>query len=401
MIEQNSTWYFSIDSANRRERLYKKRHGLLRRSFDGGAPHTCRSIEYDAGAPAIGGAEISFNPGKILGETGRLMETLRQLAPAEWKIIFRASAAARLITINDSKEKKSEFRHYSILVKLRLHDRRDFIEVGEGSVQGPKFNIDGLCSRTRKIVDNHRRAVFPSFPGKVPVILSAGDGAIIFHEILGHSLEADYIHRRQSPVSPDDIGKPIVSPNVTLTTGDAGDNFFKTTGCDDEGEAPRSLTLVENGVLRHLIADNFYKNRLNIEDRGHCRVEDFRKNPMPRMYALYVQPGDYDPGELIAAAPYGVYANEFGEGKVYFERNIFYFHIRDAWLIEKGKRSTPLGAIMVRGNIFEVLNSVDMVANDFRFDRGTSYCFKNGQTINVRVGQPTVKIGNLYIARAG
>jgi TldD protein len=117
------------------------------------------------------------------------------------------------------------------------------------------------------------------------------------------------------------------------------------------------------------------------------------------MYSLYLKPGDYYPEELIDSTLYGIYGREFGEGKIYFDKNIFYFNIRDARLIEKGKLTLPLGNIVVTGDIIEVLSSVDMVANDFRYDKGVSYCFKNGQTLNVRVGQPTVKINNLYVTK--
>ncbi len=94
-----------------------------------------------------------------------------------------------------------------------------------------------------------------------------------------------------------------------------------------------------------------------------------------------------------------MFAKEFGEGKVYFDRDLFYFNIREAYLIEKGKVTAPLGSIVVRGKIMETLNAVAMVANDFRYDKGISYCFKNGQTLNVRVGQPSVKVSNLYVTK--
>ncbi len=136
---------------------------------------------------------------------------------------------------------------------------------------------------------------------------------------------------------------------------------------------------------------------MDLKNCGHSRVEDFTYLPMPRMYALYLKPGNYDPEELVTSTSSGVYAREFGEGKIYFDKNVFYFNIHDARLIEKGKRTIPLGSIMVKGDISEVLESVEMVANDFRFDKGISYCFKNGQTLNVRVGQPTVKINNLWV----
>jgi len=409
LVEQSEAWYFSIDSGDRKKYLYKKRTGLLQReinhnrvgkSLELNVPADAKTLVTGKITPAslkIREKDIPFSPSAILRDNKPVLDTLSQLGPMEWNMIVKATHTCRIIVKKGYKEKKTGFTYFSILIKLRLKDHRDVIEVGEGSVQNLKFNRDGLRSRIRKIVENHKNSKSHRFPGKVPVILNSGDGAILFHEILGHSLEADYIYRKQSPISPGDIGKQVVSKNVTLVTGYGSDTFFKNIPCDDEGETAKSSILVENGVLKHLVSDSFYKHRLNIKNCGHSRVEDFTKLPMPRMYALYLKPGAYHPEELITSTKYGVYASEFGDGKVYFDRGLFQFNIREAWLIKNGKLSTPLGSIKVQGNILEVLNSVDMVADDFRFDKGTSYCFKNGQTINVRVGQPTVKINNLYV----
>lgn len=412
LVEQNEARYFSIDSREEKEYLFKRRTGLLQRGLDNGRPgkslelnspanaRTLVSGKITAAALKIPAKDIPFNPAKILRDNEYILDTLRQIKPAEWKIILRANHTGRVIIKKKSKEKKTAFTYFSILIKLKLKKHGDVIEVGEGSVQSLKFNQDGLGSRIKKIVENHGNSKSHRFTGKVPVILNSGDGAILFHEILGHSLEADHIFRKQSPISSADMGKQIVSPNVTLVTQYNNDSFFKNVPCDDEGETAASSILVEKGILRNLIADSFYKRRLGLENCGHSRVEDFTKMPMPRMYALYLKPGDYHPEELIASTKNGVYASEFGEGKVYFHRNLFHFNIREAWLIKNGKLSSPLGNIIVQGNIGEVLNSVEMVADDFRFDRGISYCFKKGQTVNVRVGQPTVKIGNLYVVPA-
>lgn len=411
LIEQLETWYFSINSQDQKEYLYKKRTGLLQRKINKNQIN--KSIELSAtsdakpfitspvtsGSLKIRNKEMVFNPNKILRDNEPILNTLRELKPIEWKMIVRAKQTGRVIIKKGEKEKKTNFTYFSILTKLRLKDYRSFIEIGEGIVQTLKFNQDGLCSRIKKIVENHKHSKSHIFRDKVPVILNSGDGGIIFHELLGHSLEADYIYHGQSPISPGDIGRPVISKNVTLLTHDLNDNFFKGISCDDEGEVEESSILVENGVLCQLISDRVYKNRLRLENCGHSRVEDFTKIPMPRMFALYLKPGDYHPNELIASTKYGIYASEFGDGKVFFDKNLFYFNIREAWLIKNGKLSDPLGSIMVRGNILEVLNSVNMTANDFRFDKGTSYCYKNGQTINVRVGQPTVKIDNLYVTR--
>jgi hypothetical protein len=411
LVEQSESWYFSINSREQKEHLYKKRTGLLQRKINKNQVN--KSIELSSTSEAkpfipppvtsrslkIQDKEMIFNPNKILRDNEPVLNTLRELKPLEWKMIARAKQTGRVIFKKGEKEKKTNFTYFSILIKLRLKDHHSLIEIGEGTVQSLKFNQDGLCSRIKKIHENHSHSKSHLFKDKVPVILNAGDGAIIFHELLGHSLEADYIYHRQSPISPEDIGKPIISQNVTLVTHDPNDSFFKGLSCDDEGETPVSSILVENGVLRQLISDRVYKNRLKLENCGHSRVEDFSKIPMPRMFSLYLKPGDYHPQDLISSTKYGIYASEFGDGKVFFDKNSFYFNIREAWLIKNGKLSDPLGSIMVRGNILEVLNSVNMIASDFRFDKGISYCFKNGQTINVRVGQPTVKIDNLYVTR--
>lgn len=411
LVEQADSWYFSVDSGERTEHHYKKRTGFLQRKFN--RLQTSKAIELNSTTDAkplmatnrppailkIPGNDIVFSPSKILQENQYVLDTLDVLKLSEWKVIFRAQRTARVIIPGLAKEKKSDFTYFSILIKMKLPGRRQFIELGEGAVHALKFNQNGLCSRIRKIVENHRDSRVVNFTAPVPVILNAGDGAILFHEILGHSLEADYIYQGVSPISPGQLGKQIVSPNVTLVTRDPNDSFFKNIQCDDEGETPGPETLVENGVLRHLISDNFHKKRMNLGTAGHARQEDFTRPPMPRMFAIYLKPGPYYPEDLISSTNYGVFAESFGDGKVYFHKDEFFFNIREAWLIKDGLLSTPLGSVVVRGSIRDTLNSVDMVANDFRFDKGISYCYKNGQTVNVRVGQPTVKIKNLTIAR--
>lgn len=409
LTETHESWYFAVDSQDHTEYLYKKHAGLQQRRF--GEKKMIRTLELSdclEAKPLIYGhvtttalktkvKELDFHPARILRENEPVLATLRQLELLEWRVVFRAQHTARIIFKKERKEIKSYFHYYSILVTLRLKDHRDYIEVGEGSVHALKFNQDGLCARLKRVVTNHRQSQNISFQEKVPVILNSGDGGILFHELLGHALEADYIYRNQSPITYSDLGKAIVSPTVTLLTRFNDDPFFKEVVSDDDGEIAPSPVLIEQGVLQNVIADSYYKQKLQLAQAGFSRLQDFSTPPMPRMYGLYLAPGPYHPEELIAATPYGVYAGEFGEGKVFFNKNTFSFFIRDSHLIEKGKLTIPLGSIVVQGNILEVLNSVAMVADDFRFDKGISNCSKYNQTIPVRVGQPTVKVNNLYI----
>jgi TldD protein len=115
------------------------------------------------------------------------------------------------------------------------------------------------------------------------------------------------------------------------------------------------------------------------------------------MFAIYVQPGSYPAEEIIASTPYGIYAREFGDGGLDFGAGRFFFNIRQSYLIEKGRLTAPIGSLTVSGQIREILNDIGMVGNDFKYDRGVSYCQKNGQILPVRVGQPTIKINKLFV----
>ena len=412
LIEDSYTHYFSVDSRDKKEYVFRKKTGILKRKYE--QDWVSHAVELNSISDAneyisrkikpdffrSRNDEISLNPGKIMRENEFILNFLHNLDLKDWKVIFRLNNSKKIVTNGERKGKVSNFKYFSILIKIRLNQLRNYVEVGEGMPFGAsKINQTGLSSRVKDILDNHRNSRKIDFKDKIPVILKSGDGGIFLHEILGHSLEADHIYQQMSPISLNDLNKQIVSQNVNLMTDDKKDDFFRGITCDDEGFVPESSVLVESGVLRNLLSDFFYKDLLKINSCGYSRLEDFTKIPMPRMHALYLKPGKFQPEELIESTKYGVFAKEFGEGKVYFEKNLFYFNINEAYLIEEGKISSPLGNIVVRGNIIEVLNSVDMIATDFQYDKGVSYCYKNGQTLNVRVGQPTVKIKNLFVTK--
>ncbi|MCP4157352.1 MAG: TldD/PmbA family protein [bacterium] len=412
LLEDNYACYFSIDWQDKKEFSVRKKTGILSRCCTNnkwsGSSHELSSLHdaskfIDRNISLKGlkkhNSELPVQPGHFIKSNRLILDFLHNLNAAEWKIISRSNLSKRIIIDKKGKEKKSDFNYFNILIKIRLKDHRHFIEVGEGSGRNSKFNQDGLISRLKDIIANQSEKKSIRFPNKIPVVLNAGDGAILFHEILGHALEADYIYQNLSPIKLTDIGERIISKNVSISTSDKNDSFFSGIQCDDEGESPKSPFLVEKGVLKNIICDSFYKNLLGVKSAGHSRTEDFTRLPMPRAFSLYLKPDKYHPEELVASTKYGVFAREFGEGKINFDKNLFYFHIRDAMLIENGKRSAPLGNIVVSGDIVEVLNSIDMIADDFRYDKGIGYCFKKGQALNVRVGQPTVKINNLCVTK--
>ena len=226
-------------------------------------------------------------------------------------------------------------------------------------------------------------------------LLSAG--AILFHGIAGHSLEADHIVQHRSPLWRKRIGDPVASDVLTLCSGDPKDSFFGMVACDDEGEPHQAVDLIDRGRLAAFMGDSFLEAELEGCRRGFARSSDYTQVPQPRMYGMFVKAGRTSPEEILAGVKKGIYASEFGPGSALLERDRFQFRIHSADLIEDGRITAHLGAVDVFGSISETLLGIRAVGYDFRFDRGVSYCVKNRQTVHVRVGQPTVHIGGVGV----
>jgi predicted Zn-dependent protease len=406
--EDARSMQFSLDSKDNREYSLKRKGGVLVRSFDGGwKSQAFETIAKDEitrhmSWKAADRSRPAFFPqadaaGKIMAENAFLIDFLNGLGLQEWKLFFRARHCLRTIQNTRRQELQTRFNHFSVTAKLKVKNHPLELEVSEGSSEALKFNLDGLQQRISEAIENCRNSRKIVFNGQFPVVLQAGEGAILFHEILGHSLEADYVYHGFSPFTLGDLDKPIIPAALTILSQDSRDPFFKDAAVDDEGETCPSPLLVENGVLRRFIADYCYQKMLRLKDRGHARLEDFSHIPLPRMFAVYVQPGITPADEIIASTDYGIYAREFGDGGLDFGAGRFFFHIRQSYLIEKGRLTAPLGGLTVSGRIREILNDIAMVGNDFKYDRGVSYCQKNGQTLPVRVGQPTIKINKMSV----
>ena len=408
LFEESQAMQFTMDSRGGREFSLKKRSGTLARSFDGSwRSRSLETVSREAAALALSWKNsgrirqdmpgLPADPGEILAAAGFLADGLQRLDLQEWQVIFRARRCRRLIRNTRRQDVGNAFDHFVVTARLKARGQAEELEVGEGSGEALKFNLDGLVRRISEAVESqkHRRRVV--FDRQVPVVLQAGEGAILFHETLGHALEADYVHQGVSPFTRTDLGRAIVPEAITILCRDERDPFFREAVVDDEGEACADPLLVERGVLRRFISDYAYQKLLRLPDRGHARLEDFSRIPQPRMFATYVQPGNVPAAEIVASTPIGVYAREFGDGGLDFRSGRFFFHIRQAFLIEKGRLGPPIGALTVSGEIREILRNIVMVGDDFKYDRGTSYCQKNGQVLPVRVGQPTVKIEKLWV----
>jgi TldD protein len=236
----------------------------------------------------------------------------------------------------------------------------------------------------------------PSPAGTMPVVLGAGWPGILLHEAIGHGLEGDF-NRKGTSAFTGRIGERVAAEQCTVVDDGTLANRRGSLTVDDEGTPTRCNTLIENGVLKGYMLDKLNARLMGTRSTGNGRRESFAHATMPRMTNTYMLPGKYDPEEIIASVDKGIYAPNFGGGQVDITSGKFVFSASEAYLIENGKKTVPIKGAMLIGNGPEVLTRVSMVGNDLTLDAGVGTCGKDGQSVPVGVGQPTLRIDALTV----
>ena len=236
----------------------------------------------------------------------------------------------------------------------------------------------------------------PAPAGTLPVVLGAGWPGILLHEAVGHGLEGDFNRKGTSAFS-GKVGKAVASPLCTIVDDGTIPNRRGSLAVDDEGTPGQYNVLVENGVLRGYMQDKLNARLMGVEPTGNGRRESFAHAPMPRMTNTYMLAGPHDPEEIIASVDKGLYAPNFGGGQVDITSGKFVFSAAEAYLIEKGKITAPVKGAMLIGDGPEALTKISMVGTDLELDSGVGTCGKEGQSVPVGVGQPSLKIDELTI----
>lgn len=236
----------------------------------------------------------------------------------------------------------------------------------------------------------------PAPAGTMPVVLAPGDSGILLHEAVGHGLEADFNRKRTSNYT-DQVGKRVASPLVTVVDDPALAGSRGSINVDDEGVTPKAQRLIVNGVLRGYMHDKISAKFFNKKPTGSGRRESFREVPMPRMTNTLMGAGDDDPQDIIGSVQRGVYAKKFSGGQVNISNGDFVFSLTEGYLIEDGKLTAPLKGVNLIGNGPEALETVSMVGHDFALSDGMWTCGKDGQSVPVGVGLPTVKLDRLTV----
>jgi len=232
--------------------------------------------------------------------------------------------------------------------------------------------------------------------GSWPVVLGPGWPGILLHEAVGHGLEGDFNRKGNSAYS-GRIGQPVASPLCTVVDDGTLPNRRGSLTRDDEGTPTSCTTLIEKGVLRGYMQDKLNARLMGTVSTGNGRRESFAHLPMPRMTNTYLLPGPHDPAEIIASVKKGVYAVNFAGGQVDITNGNFVFSATEAYLIENGKITRPVKGATLIGNGPQALSKVSMLGHDLKLDSGIGVCGKEGQSVPVGVGQPTLKIDALTV----
>src|SRR5499427_6350315 len=261
-----------------------------------------------------------------------------------------------------------------------------------GVVTGRALEIAAEAVRTAAV---NMEAV-PSPAGNMPVVLGSGWPGILLHEAIGHGLEGDFNRKGTSAFS-GRIGERVATEQCTVVDDGTLVGRRGSLTVDDEGTPTQCTTLIENGVLKGYMQDKLNARLMKTRPTGNARRESFAYAPMPRMTNTYMLPGRYAPEEIIASVEKGIYAPNFGGGQVDITSGKFVFSASEAYLIENGKKTTPVKGAMLIGNGPEVLTRVSMVGKDLALDAGLGTCGKDGQSVAVGVGQPTIRIDSLTV----
>jgi TldD protein len=232
--------------------------------------------------------------------------------------------------------------------------------------------------------------------GPMTVVLGPGWPGVLLHEAVGHGLEGDF-NRKGSSAFSNRIGEQVASPLCTVVDDGTIDGRRGSLTVDDEGTGTQATVLIENGILKGYMQDKQNARLMGVAPTGNGRRQSYAHVPMPRMTNTFMRPGAHDPEEIIASVDEGIYAVNFGGGQVDITSGRFVFSATEAYRIHKGRLGAPIRGATLIGNGPEVMTRISMVGNDLELDRGVGVCGKDGQSVPVGVGQPTLKIDEVVV----
>ncbi|KAA1195620.1 metalloprotease TldD [Photorhabdus heterorhabditis] len=265
-----------------------------------------------------------------------------------------------------------------------------FLEMMDGQNRAEQFAREAV----RMALVNLSAVAAPA--GTMPVVLGAGWPGVLLHEAVGHGLEGDF-NRRGTSVFSGRMGEKVASELCTVVDDGTIKGRRGSLAIDDEGVPGQYNVLIENGILKGYMQDKMNARLMGVAPTGNGRRESYAHLPMPRMTNTYLLAGNSTPEEIIGSVENGLYAPNFGGGQVDITSGKFVFSTSEAYLIENGKITKPVKGATLIGSGIEAMQQISMVGNDLDLDKGVGVCGKEGQSVPVGVGQPTLKLDNLTV----
>ena len=291
----------------------------------------------------------------------------------------------------------------SVTVIAEQNGRREVGSFGGGGRFSLSYFDDALV---KSYVDEAVTAALtnlesrPAPAGEMTVVLGPGWPGVLLHEAVGHGLEGDF-NRKGSSAFSGRIGQRVAAKGVTVLDDGTIPDRRGSLNVDDEGHATQRNVLIEDGILKGYIQDAMNARLMRVKPTGNARRESYAHIPMPRMTNTYMLGGDTDPREIVASIKKGLYATNFGGGQVDITSGKFVFSASEAFWVENGKIQYPVKGATIVGSGPESLKRITMIGNDMRLDSGVGVCGKEGQSVPVGVGQPTLRLDGLTVGGTG
>jgi TldD protein len=364
-------------------------------------PVTARAL-YAADDPVSGFADV---------EKVRILETLERIAramdPRITQVMARLSGEYEVMLVAAADGTlAADVRplvHLGVSIIAEQNGRREQGHTGGGG----RFDYHYFTSeRLREIAEEGVRMALtnlesvPAPAGVMSVVLGPGWPGILLHEAVGHGLEGDFNRKGASAFS-GRIGQRVAAPGVTVIDDGTLPDRRGSLSIDDEGTPSQRTVLIEDGILRGYLQDGLNARLMGVARTGNARRESYSALPMPRMTNTYMLGGNTPAEEVIASVKHGIYARNFGGGEVDITSGKFVFSMSEAYLIERGRLAAPVKGATLIGNGPDALTRVALIGNDMRMDTGIGVCGKEGQSVPVGVGQPTLRIEGLTVGGTG
>ena len=338
----------------------------------------------------------------------RVDRETRKIDPRIVQVMASVSAVHEVVLIATSDgELAADVRplvRFNVSVLVEQNGRREQGYAGAGG----RYTLAELVAGDRPLAlarEAARQALInlesiPAPAGPMTVVLGPGWPGVLLHEAIGHGLEGDF-NRKGTSAFANRIGERVATEACTVVDDGTLARRRGSLNIDDEGTPTQCTTLIENGILRGYMQDKLNARLMGAKPTGNGRRESFAHITMPRMTNTYMRPGPHAPEEIIASVKRGIYAVNFGGGQVDITSGKFVFSASEAYAIENGRLGAPLKGATLIGNGPDVLTRVTMVGNDLKLDDGVGTCGKEGQSVPVGVGQPTLRIDGLTVGGTG